>query len=101
MHLDYRYMRTLKGYVKNQARPEGCIVERYSADECMKYCAGYINGALVIGQRKNRNEVEQSDSVLEGRPISKGKPMVVTKEVIDVAHRYVLFNTEEVEPYIK
>lgn len=97
MYLDYRYMKTLKGYVKNQARPEGCIAERFSADECMKYCAGYIKDALEIGQRKKRNEVEQS----EGRPISKGKPMVVTKEVIDAAHRYVLFNTEEVEPYIK
>ncbi|KAE9604361.1 hypothetical protein Lalb_Chr11g0070811 [Lupinus albus] len=24
-----RYMKTLKGYVKNRSRPEGCIVERY------------------------------------------------------------------------
>lgn len=94
-------MKTLKAYVKNQARAEGCIAERYSSEECMKYCAEYIKDGLEIGKRRNRNEVQQSDSILEGRPISKGKPMVVTKDVINAAHRYVLFNTEEVEPYIE
>lgn len=101
IHFGYRYMKILKGYVKNQARPEGCIAERYVAEECMKYCSGYIKDALQIGERKNRNEVEQNDFILEGRPISKGKPTTVDEEVINAAHRYVLFNTEEVEPYIE
>ena len=101
MHFGYSYMKILKGYVQNQARPEGCIAERYSAEECMKYCSRYIKDALQIGERKNRNEVEQNDFILEGRPISKGKPMTVDAKVINAAHRYVLFNTEEVEPYIE
>ena len=94
-------MKTLKGYVKNQARPEGCIAERYSAEECIKYCARYIEDGYEFGGRKNRNEVQQTDSILDGRPISKGKPMLLSEEVIDAAHRYVLFNTDEVEPYIE
>ena len=95
-------MKTLKGYVKNQARPEGCIVERYSSEECIKYCARFIKNENKFGERKNRYELHtQSDSMLDGRPISKGKPIVVSEEVIDVAHRYVLFNTDEVEPYIE
>ena len=45
--------------------------------------------------------MEQSDFILEGHPISKGKPMTVDAKVINAAHRYVLFNTEEVEPYLE
>ncbi|KAK9901035.1 hypothetical protein M0R45_002304 [Rubus argutus] len=31
-----RYMKTLKDYVRNPARPEGCIAESYLADECIR-----------------------------------------------------------------
>ena len=94
-------MKILKGYVKNQARPEGCIAERYSSEECIKYCARYIDNGYKFGEIKNWNEVQQSDSIVNGRPISKGKPILVSEEVIDAAHRYVLFNIDEVEPYIE
>ncbi|XP_022883480.1 uncharacterized protein LOC111400296 [Olea europaea var. sylvestris] len=40
-----RFMKTLKGYVRNHSRPEGCIAKRYLADECMHFCSGYMKQA--------------------------------------------------------
>ncbi|KAK9183250.1 hypothetical protein WN944_026400 [Citrus x changshan-huyou] len=33
-----RYMKILKGYVRNRARPKGCIAERYLAEEYAMFC---------------------------------------------------------------
>ena len=33
-----RYMRVLKGYVRNRTRPEGCIIECYIAKEAVEFC---------------------------------------------------------------
>ena len=40
-------MKKLKGYVRNKARPEGCIGECYLAEECMRFCSGYIVNIYV------------------------------------------------------
>jgi hypothetical protein len=37
-----RYLRTLKGYVRNKAHPEGSIVEGYISEECMTFCACFF-----------------------------------------------------------
>nr|XP_043639389.1 uncharacterized protein LOC122610466 [Erigeron canadensis] len=39
-----RYMGFLKGYVRNQSRPEGSIVEGYVAEEVIDFCTNYLNG---------------------------------------------------------
>jgi len=36
--LTYRYMKTLKSYVKNYARSEACMAEGYLAGECIAFC---------------------------------------------------------------
>ena len=61
-----RYTKILKGYVRNCARPEGCIAECYLADECMQFCSGYMKKAAKIGVRHNRNEEFENESILEG-----------------------------------
>ena len=38
-----RYMKILKGYVKNQYRPEASIVDRYIAEEAIEFCSGYMS----------------------------------------------------------
>ncbi|KAL6276821.1 hypothetical protein ACE6H2_020422 [Prunus campanulata] len=75
-----RYMKVLKGYVMNRARPEG-----KQADD--------------IGSRKD--EEFENDLLLEGRPISQGKQIILTYEMLQIAHRQVLFNMVEVQPYIE
>jgi len=39
MYLVERYMKVLKGYIKNQYRPEARIVERYVAEEAIEFCS--------------------------------------------------------------
>ncbi|KAL5575260.1 hypothetical protein UlMin_016959 [Ulmus minor] len=67
-----RYMMTLKRYVRNRSRPEGCIAMRYIADECVQFCSGLIKETIDVYQRQERNDEDvASNSILEGRPISK------------------------------
>ncbi|VVA22847.1 PREDICTED: transposon CACTA En/Spm [Prunus dulcis] len=40
-----RYLLTLKRYVRNRARPEASIVKGYLMEECMNFCARYLNKA--------------------------------------------------------
>ncbi|XP_073304106.1 uncharacterized protein [Primulina huaijiensis] len=95
-----RFMKTLKEYVKNRARPEGCIAECYLAEERMLFCSAYIEKAAGIGIRSNRNQ-DLDNGLVEGRPISQGKEKILEDHVLQAAHRYVLFNTAEVELYLQ
>ncbi|PON38826.1 hypothetical protein PanWU01x14_309640, partial [Parasponia andersonii] len=63
-------MKIFKGYIRNRARPEGCIAECYLADECMNFCNEFIRQTTEIKKNEARNEEFSSDVVLEGRPIS-------------------------------
>lgn len=39
-----RFLRRLKSFVKNKARPEGSIVEAYILQECVHFCSMYLQG---------------------------------------------------------
>jgi hypothetical protein len=43
-----RYMKTLKTYVKNMARPAGSMVERYIRDECPNFITEYLQRLEVV-----------------------------------------------------
>ena len=86
----------LKRYVMNRARPEGCMAERYVAEEFALLCSKYIKQASNIGSKNPCNEDVESGLRLEGRPIFQGKHITLTNEMLQVAHRQVLFNMAEV-----
>ncbi|XP_075499505.1 uncharacterized protein LOC142537932 [Primulina tabacum] len=65
----------------------------------MWFCRAYIKKAAIIGLRSNRNE--DLENGVEGCPISQGKEKILEENVLQAAHRYVLFNTAEIDPYIK
>ena len=94
-------MKTFKEYVRNRARPEGCIAESYLADECVIFCNEFINSTVELNTKKGRNEEWANDVILEGRPISGKKDITITDEWLEIAHRYVLLNTSIVEPFIE
>ena len=94
-------MKVLKGYILNHAQPEGCIAERYLTLECLKFCNGYMKQAAKIGAQHTRNEDFENETILEGRPISGGKDIRVPDDMLEIAHRYVILNSAEVEPYIE
>ncbi|GJX99757.1 reverse transcriptase domain-containing protein, partial [Tanacetum coccineum] len=72
----------LKGYVKNKARVEGCIVERYIDNECLTFCSMYLNDVDTIF-----NKVERNNEMVDfGGEISvfscKGSPFCITEECV-------------------
>ncbi|KAM6543801.1 hypothetical protein CsatB_008248 [Cannabis sativa] len=50
------YMKKLKNYVGNKARPEGSIAEGYVADEAVTFCSMYFKGCETRFNRLDRNE---------------------------------------------
>ncbi|VVA36605.1 PREDICTED: transposon, partial [Prunus dulcis] len=45
----YRYMKVLKGYFQNRTRPEGCIAERYIAEEAVEFCTQHLSDVSTVG----------------------------------------------------
>jgi hypothetical protein len=91
-----RYMKTLKGYVRNMARPEPSMAEGYLKDECLGFVTEYLQRFDVVHKRVWDVEEEYGDveEVLEGA----GKPYLITAELCDVAHQYVLCNISMMQP---
>ncbi|KAG7542144.1 Transposase-associated domain [Arabidopsis thaliana x Arabidopsis arenosa] len=97
-----RYMKTLKAYVKNFARPEACMAEGYLAGECISFCMEFLKKSVPVQEAINRNEDIEADSyVAEGRPLQKGTEVKLTDKERDIAHRYILMNTAVMDPYIQ
>ena len=79
MYLIERYMKILKGYVKNPYRPKTYIIERYIVEEEIEFCIQYLSNAEVIGI---------PNSTHEGRNKGRGTPgvRIVQKD----QHEYTL-----------
>jgi hypothetical protein len=85
-----RYMKVLKNHVRNLARPEACMAEGYLKDECIGFITEYLH-KFEATQRRVWDEDEEygdAEEVLQGA----GKPYVMTSELRDLAHEYVLTN---------
>ncbi|KAI5314043.1 hypothetical protein L3X38_043219 [Prunus dulcis] len=89
-----RYMKVLKGYVQNRTRPEGCIAERYIAEEAVEFCTQHLSDVSTVG-------VPSSQKIGVSKPLSGCTVSVVDQDLLNQAHLYVLENTEEVLPYIE
>ncbi|KAL6272516.1 hypothetical protein ACE6H2_023208 [Prunus campanulata] len=89
-----RYMKVLKGYVQNRTRPEGCIAERYIAEEGVEFCTDHLSDVSTVG-------VPSSQNMGVSKPLSGCTVGLVDMDLLNQAHLYVLENTEEVLPYIE
>ena len=94
-------MKVLKDYVRNTARPEGCIAESYLAEECMKFCSAFLKTTTNVEEKGDRNTEYESHSILEGRPISAGRSFTLTDSDKKIAHLAVIQNTAMVDPYVE
>ncbi|KAK9073876.1 hypothetical protein SSX86_006470 [Deinandra increscens subsp. villosa] len=90
-----RFMKTLKGYVRNHYRPEGCIAECYVAEEALEFCSAYLRNGNSIGNPHDRVD----ERIRTGKPLSRATSDVVETKLLDEAHLYVLRNTAIVESY--
>ncbi|KAG8365839.1 hypothetical protein BUALT_Bualt17G0013600 [Buddleja alternifolia] len=104
-----RYLGTLKGFVRNRARPEGSIAEGYIVKECLTFMSMYVNGIETKFNRRRRNYDGPQDGDLEGlsvfsmrvRPFRHIRPEpILSDEELEKAHRFVLSNCDEVEHYL-
>ena len=91
-----RYMKILKGYVRNRNRPEGCIAECYIAEEAIEFCTEYFSDMDAVGDPFGQKENIQVDG-----PILGGRVTSIDHNQWVQAHLYVLENTAEVQPYIQ
>ena len=44
-----RFMKILKGYVRNRNRQEGCIAKCYIVEEAVEYCLEYLSNMKAVG----------------------------------------------------
>jgi len=84
-----RYMKILKGYVKNHYRLEASMIEKYIAEESIEFCSEYMSKANPIGLLANSWHHRHSTSkCLHGvNIVSKSRSKVLQ------AHLYILNNT--------
>jgi hypothetical protein len=92
-----RYMKTLKGYVRNMARPEASMAEGYVKDECIGFVTEYLQSFDIVHRRVWDADEEYGDAeeAVEGA----GKPL--SSALRDTAHNYVLRNVAVMQPWLR
>lgn len=103
----YRYLHTLKSYVRNKARPEGSIAEGYLADESLTFCSRYLSNIPTKFNKISRNDdgnmTAYGESIFDksGQPRGAAKSITLPNKEFDQACLYVLQNCEKVWPFIE
>ncbi|KAJ9543051.1 hypothetical protein OSB04_022758 [Centaurea solstitialis] len=101
-----RYMKKLKNYVRNKAKPEGSIAEGYVADEALTFCSMYLQGIQTRFNRPDRNEDvvvhKRQLSVFESqcRPTSASKIIFLKTPDRKAMEWFVLYNCPEIQVYM-
>ncbi|PWA82869.1 hypothetical protein CTI12_AA173260 [Artemisia annua] len=102
-----RYMKKLKNYVRNKAKPEGSIAEDYVANEALTFCSRYFRGE--IGTKFNRPNASQgcprptSDfQVFRSLCKKSGKETIIRLGLPEMKKViwYVLHNSPEIDTYM-
>ncbi|XP_042437158.1 uncharacterized protein LOC122023135 [Zingiber officinale] len=91
-----RCMKVLKSYVGSRKHPEGCIVQRYLAEEAIEFCSEYLNDVDPIGVPQSIRDPKANGSGLQACIT----PIIVQQVDLQQAHLTVLENMEEVSRYI-
>jgi hypothetical protein len=92
-----RYFKTVKGYVRNLAKPEGSIAQGYQVEHALGFIIEYMSEYNVTTRRvwDDKEELSMVDEILDG----KGKPKLLSEELRNAMHDFVLDNSAHVEPY--
>lgn len=91
-----RYLCKLKSYVRNRSKPEGCVAEGYLVEECLTFCSRFFD-------EQSKSGTDTKDSHTDGgypigsRRSREGKSIHLDNKTWTNAHRYILFNCENVE----
>jgi hypothetical protein len=104
-----RYLRTLKGYVRNKAHPEGSMAEGYISEECLTFCSRFLQDVdtkLSHPERHERAAVNEPPSGLSVFGNIDYSQKGFTIEKIDrfqmqKMRYYIITNCDEVTPWVK
>lgn len=101
-----RRLGTFKRFIRNKARPEGCIAEAYSAYECMTQCSTYFSDIINRFTRSERNlDGQQTISPTGYSMFRHGINLLGASKLhyevkdYDSMVWFVLNNSEEVDEY--
>lgn len=89
-------MKILKGYVRNQRQPEGSIAKCYIVEQAIEFCLEYLSSVEAIGIPKSRCDLDIGDKGIGDAIVYR-----INCKQRKQAHRMVLQNTIEVQPYIE
>jgi hypothetical protein len=104
-----RYLRTLKGYVRNKAHPEGSIAEGYISEECLTFCARFLDDVDTKLNQADRHESAAVNEPPCGLSIfseinfsRKGfiYEQISIEELVKMRH-YMITNCEEAEKWVE
>ncbi|GJR59047.1 hypothetical protein Tco_1501209 [Tanacetum coccineum] len=101
-----RYMKKLKNYVRNKAKPEGSIAEGYVAEEALTFCSHYLKGVETRFNRPDRNGfgLNPTDTFQVFQSICErvGKEVYTTMDtkVMQKVVWFILNNSPEIDAYI-
>lgn len=104
----FRFLKSLKGYVRNKARPEGSIAEGYIVKESLTFMSMYLNEIETRFNKDKRNddgvedqqECELSVFALKVRPFGPLRRChALSKKDLDAAHKFILNNCNEVDAF--
>lgn len=106
-----RFLYHLKRKVKNKARVEGSICEAYIIEEIGWFCSQYFEPEIEsrytrVSRNEDFSEVESTGKLSiftqSGRQLGRRtSERYLTETEYHAAANYVLFNCEEMEPYIE
>ena len=101
-----RYLRTVKGYVRNKAHPEGSIAEGYIVEECLTFCSRFLD----MDTKLNRADRHESVAVNEpGESIFAAMDYKRRGQTAQLLHRdemrkmkhYIISNYDDAKPLIE
>ena len=76
-----RYLKTLKGYVRNRTRLEASMGEGYAIDEALGFCTEYMQTYTITSHRvwDDKEDPTMNDEILEG----VGRLRILTPKIRD------------------
>lgn len=94
-----RYMKLIKGHVRSYYRPEASMAQGYIKDETLGYITEYLADYQPVTRRVWNSDEEEGvcGEVLEGA----ASTVKLTMEIRDLAHQYVLENTDAMQPWLE
>ncbi|GKB78281.1 hypothetical protein Tco_0945176 [Tanacetum coccineum] len=100
-----RYMKKLKNYVRNKAKPEGSIAEGYVAEEALTFSSHYFRDVTTKFNRHDRN-VDCPPPTCQFQVFRSICKSIGKRSVIRLDHQelkkviwYVLHNSPEIDTY--